>query len=110
LDKSGTTDGSDVAENQAEVEGMVNGNVNGGDYAGNGRSANTEDHDEPIEEETSLQQPPMLIASVVAPNALDTLDARRIAARLERMGGEFQREFLREQEEGPEVLAGGEDD
>ena len=52
-----------------------------------------------VEEESSVQQPPLLIATVVAPSAAEAGEARRAAARLERTGREFQREWVREQEE-----------
>ncbi|KAE8452913.1 hypothetical protein EG329_013185 [Mollisiaceae sp. DMI_Dod_QoI] len=46
----------------------------------------------------SIRQPPLLIASVVAPSAAVSGEARRAAARLERTGRDFQREWIREQE------------
>lgn len=48
----------------------------------------------------SLHQPPLLVASVVAPTSADSGNARRAASRLERTGRTFQREWLREQEQG----------
>jgi hypothetical protein len=60
-------------------------------------------------EESNVQPPPILIASVVAPTAADAVAARRAAARLEQTGREFQRAWVREQEESHAVLADGED-
>jgi hypothetical protein len=51
----------------------------------------------------------LLIATVVAAGAGDTMEARRAAAKLERMGREFQREFVREEAEPREAIAGSED-
>jgi hypothetical protein len=59
--------------------------------------------------ESTVQPPPLLIVSVVAPTAADAGDARRAAARLERTGRDFQREWIREQEESHAVVADGED-
>jgi hypothetical protein len=57
------------------------------------------DETEDEETETRIQQPPLLISSVVAPSAADTSEARRAAARLGRAGRDFQREWIRELEE-----------
>jgi hypothetical protein len=69
--------------------------------------------DMPVEEdgaaENVVQQPPLLIASVVTPSAGEAGEARRAAARLERIGKEFQREWVREQEEGLEPATVEED-
>ena len=82
---------------------LVNGVTNDGQDSPEG----TEDE----ETETRVQQPPLLISSVVAPSAADTSEARRAAARLERTGRDFQREWIREQEEahGEVALALNED-
>jgi hypothetical protein len=47
----------------------------------------------------SLHQPSLLIATVVAPSSADSGSARKAAARLERTGRTFQREWVREQEQ-----------
>lgn len=59
----------------------------------------------------SLHQPPLLIASVVAPTSADSGNARRAAARLERTGRTFQRECVQEQEQRRhlDAVADGED-
>lgn len=103
---SGTTEGSSVAGHRNEGEEVVNGVVNGGDY---GRGTDIGDGEQADEEDGAVQQPPMLIASVIAASAGETLEARRAAARLERMGREFQREFMRVQEESGDSVTGGED-
>lgn len=54
--------------------------------------------------------PPLLVATVVTGTADGTMEARRAAAKLERMGREFQKEFLRGEVEPPrEAIAAGED-
>jgi hypothetical protein len=103
---SGTTEGSSVAGHRNEGADVVNGVVNGGDYS---RGTDIGDGEQAEEEDGAVQQPPMLIASVIAASAGDTLEARRAAARLERMGREFQREFMRVQEESGESVTGEED-
>jgi hypothetical protein len=80
---------------------LINGVVHGG-------SGPEEDGAE-VEAESTMQQPPMLIASVIAPRAADVGDARRAAARLERTGREIQREWTREHEGSQEVVSNGED-
>jgi hypothetical protein len=49
--------------------------------------------------EDATQTLPLLIVSVVAPSAAEVGDARRTAARLERTGREFQREWSKGQEQ-----------
>lgn len=79
--------------------------ANGIDY---GKSFEAGDGDGSAEE-TTMQQPPLLISSVIARSSADAGAARRAAARLERMGREFQAEWMREQDELLEVAATGED-
>lgn len=50
--------------------------------------------------------PPLLIGTVVARTAESAGDARRAAARLERMGRLFQREWIGRGDEGGEVGEG----
>jgi hypothetical protein len=90
---SGTTDTGSIDEHGESSEALVNG-VGGAEDAEEG--------------ESTVQPPPLLIASVVAPSAADAVDARRAAVRLERMGREFQREWIREQESHV-LVANGED-
>ena len=88
---TGTTDAGSVDEPGESSEVLVNGIP----------------HNEEVveeDEESSIQPPPLLIASVVAPTAADAIDARRAAARLERTGREFQREWLREQASRNEIV------
>lgn len=65
-----------------------------------------EEDEEDADDEASLKLPPLLIATVVTPSAAEALDARRAAARLERMGREFQSAWMREQED---ARGGGDD-
>lgn len=58
-----------------------------------------EDDDGTMQGENEAQQPPLLIATVVASRADEVREARQAAARLERMGRELQREWVREQEQ-----------
>jgi hypothetical protein len=90
---SGTTDDTSVA-------------AQGGDYE-SGLDAGEETP--AAEEDRMALLPPLLIATVVAAGAGDTMEARRAAAKLERMGREFQREFVREEAEPREAIAGSED-
>jgi hypothetical protein len=74
-----------------------------GDYGKDGEEAQEETEDE--EGNTSSRQvPPLLVGTVVATTAADAGEARRTAARLERMGREFQREWLREVEAASETI------
>ena len=82
---------SATSDSGIESAALVNGVTN------DGQDSLDETEDE--ETETRIQQPPLLVSSVVAPSAADTSEARRAAARLERTGRDFQREWVREQEE-----------
>lgn len=61
------------------------------------------EHQRPQQQQQSLA--PLLVATVVASDAGSTMAARRAAARLERMGREVQREFVREEEEAAAIAA-----
>jgi len=93
---SGTTDTESMGEHGDSGEVLVNGVPAGAWEAEDG-------------EESSVQPPPMLIASVVAPTAADAGDARRAAARLEQTGRIVQREWVSQQEESHAVVADGDD-
>lgn len=69
---------------------------NGVDY---GKDLEGENGDSPSEE-SSLYQPPLLVASVIVGSSREAGEARRAAARLEKMGRDFQAEWTKEQE-GP---------
>jgi Family of unknown function (DUF5308) len=90
---SGTTDTESKGEHGDSSGELVNGIPGGVEDA----------------EESSVQQLPMLIASVVAPTAADAVDARRAAARLEQTGRIVQREWIRELEESHATVADGDD-
>jgi hypothetical protein len=82
-----------MARSRHQEEGLgvlVNGVINGDEVP-------SHDNDE-SRGENAVQPPPLLIATVLAPNAADAGEARRAAASLERTGREFQREWAREQE------------
>ena len=102
---SGTTDSSSVGESpNAEVL------VNGVDYGKDLQEAEGEGAEG--EEGNGRQVPPMLVGTVVAATSADAGEARRAAARLERMAREFQREWARELDVGNEpatVTGSGED-
>ncbi|KAF8863672.1 hypothetical protein BDZ45DRAFT_107897 [Acephala macrosclerotiorum] len=86
--------GSGASDNGGEqsrsYEVLVNGVLNG-------------DNDKGEEGYNSIHHPLMLIASVVASSAADSGEARRAAARLERTGRTFQREWAREQEDSRQL-------
>ncbi|KAL3422493.1 hypothetical protein PVAG01_06649 [Phlyctema vagabunda] len=72
-----------------------------------------EDDAKDIDDDDGEEDPsvaPLLIASVVAPKTEDTTDARRAAAKLEKMGKEFQRVWTMEQEEGRKIGGAAGDD
>ena len=59
---------------------------------------------------SSAQRPPLLIATVVVTSAADTGEARQAAAKLERLGRDFQQEWKRGQlEQNEAVEAAGEE-
>ena len=113
---SGTTeDASTVAEGEEGEAGgreLVNGKAHGGgecesevlDARGETQAADAEEG-----EDATVLLPPLLVATVVAAGAGDTMEARRAAAKLERMGREFQKEFVREEADPQEAIAEGED-
>ena len=86
----------------AGEEGVNGAVVNGGDYGKDVVAA----QDEEEEEGTSRQIPPMLVATIVAASVAEVGEAKRLAARLERMGKEFQREWVKEQEAQAETATG----
>ncbi|KAH8811709.1 hypothetical protein F5884DRAFT_783104 [Xylogone sp. PMI_703] len=100
---SSTTDGSSVAVDG--FDSMVNGMTGAtGGSLGKHAVEGEDDDAEGLQSENEMQQPPLLIATVVASGTDEVREARQAAARLERMGREFQREWAREQEqqlEGP---------
>lgn len=49
------------------------------------------------DESTAIQPPPMLFATVVVPRRSDLSEGRTVAMRMERVGRQFQREWVREQ-------------
>jgi hypothetical protein len=97
---SATTQESSVGPRGETSEAAVNGIEYGQDGV----------VEEGVSEESTVQQPPLLIATVVAPSAVEAGEARRAAARLEKMGREFQREWVREQEEQQRERVGDSDD
>jgi len=102
-----TTDNSSTVGHGEGNESLVNGVANGVDN-GNSESSGRE-LAERAEEGGTLQLPPLLIATVVAAGPEEATEARRAAARLERTGREFQREWIREQEEEHETAGPAED-
>lgn len=62
---------------------------------GDDHGANSEAHSG--EDSTAIQPPPMLFSTVVVPRRSDLDEGRTVAMRIERMGRQFQREWLREQ-------------
>jgi Family of unknown function (DUF5308) len=103
---SGTTENTSIVDQRDESGVLVNGTANGGDY---GTDLEAGDEAQITDEDGVVQLPPLLVATVVASGAGETLEARRAAARLERMGREFQKEFMREETEPRAAIAEGED-
>ena len=87
-----------------EGEGVNGLSVNGTDYPKDGAEEEGE------EDGNSRQIPPMLVATVVAASAAEVREAKRVAARLEGVGREFQREWVREQGVQSEHASGSGED
>lgn len=83
------TNGEDTADESEPA--LVNGVSN------HDAPAEVEDKDETEEENEST--PPLLIATVVAPNAADVREARRTAAQMEMTGRDVQRQWTIEHAE-----------
>lgn len=92
LPLGGGTDTESFSERRVLGEGVVNGEGNDGGIGEVG------------EAENKRPQPPPLVAFVVASTSAEIGEARRAAARLERTGREFQREWVRKQVEDQEPL------
>jgi hypothetical protein len=103
---SSATDDSSTAAQRDDDGELVNGTAHGETYE-SGASAGEEAP--AAEDDNAVLLPPLLIATVVAGGAEDTAEARRAAAKLERMGREFQREFMREESEPQDAITEGED-
>ncbi|CAG8980582.1 hypothetical protein HYALB_00002580 [Hymenoscyphus albidus] len=58
-------------------------------------------------EESGPAQPPLLVATVIAPSIADAREARRLAGRIERIGKDFQREWVVEQTQTEERESDG---
>jgi len=86
---SGTNTEISGTEDQQEFGNEL---VNGTHYEGEQTGEEDEDG-----EESSTQQPPLLIASVVTTSAAGTGEARQAAAKLEKLGRDFQQEWTKEQ-------------
>jgi hypothetical protein len=101
---SGTTEGSSVVG--MEGEGFNGVLVNGVEYGKHLEEAEGKEEGDA----QARQVPPMLVATVVAATAAEAGEARRVAARLERVGRQFQREWVREQEVQSDPEAGSGED
>jgi hypothetical protein len=82
----------------------------GGGGDGDGDEEQKEEGEGESEEESEEARPPMLVATVVAPKYTAAREARRAAARLERMGGEFQRRWVEEKVRNEESEADEEEE
>lgn len=58
-------------------------------------------------EESNSAQPPLLVATVIAPTASDAGEARRLAGRIEKIGKDFQREWVAEQAQIEDIEGAG---
>ena len=104
---SGMTDDTSTAAQGDEGGKLVNGDGHGEtDESGLGAGEEAP----AAEDDGAMLLPPLLVATVVAAGAGDTMEARRAAARLERMGREFQKEFMREEPEPREAITEGDGD
>ncbi|KUJ18143.1 uncharacterized protein LY89DRAFT_668326 [Mollisia scopiformis] len=98
-------DSGDGVADQSRAERPTHGSVDNRSVEGQGYEVlvnGVEELDIDDAEEAgndSVYQPPLLIASVVAPSSADSGEARRAAARLERTGRTFQREWIRLREQ-----------
>ena len=112
---SGTTEDASTAAEGDDGEGgreLVNGTAHdGGEYESGELDAGGETQaagEEEGEEDAAVLLPPLLVATVVAASAGDTMEARRAAAKLEKMGRDFQKEFVREEADPHEAIVEGE--
>lgn len=108
-EESSSGGASDAAGGEGRDGGLL---VNGVGYGKEVASAAGSGEAEAGEEEGNARVvPPMLIGTVVAATSADAGEARRVAARLERIGRAFQREWVREQEvrREPAAAASGEE-
>lgn len=99
---SGTTDSNSVRPEEEGINGLL---VNGVNYGRDGEEVEGEEE----EGGNAKQIPPMLVVTVVAASSAEAGEARRVAARLEKMGREFQREWVREQEQSEPASGSRED-
>jgi len=89
---SGTTDGG-------SVRGAFGGeNDNHQEIVVNGIQDELEEEGEEGGDASAVQLPPLLIGTVIAARPEDAGEARRAAGRLERLGREFQREWVHGQQ------------
>jgi len=89
---SGTTDGGSFRENFGGE------NENHEEVVVNGIQDELEEEGVEGEGANAVQLPPLLIGTVIAARTEDAGEARRAAGRLERLGKEFQREWVHEQQ------------
>jgi hypothetical protein len=105
---NGETAAAAAANENGEVTATSNGNGTGrgpvvGTGNGNGKALAATAAEEEVEDDTVGA--PLLVGLVVAESADDALEARRAAARLEKVGREFQREWI--VEERRDVMSDG---